>query len=208
MKPFGPFHTRFAAAQHFSFAFHLERGIEPFAQVLFRGFSPGSPVLFFLTVPFVAPLFFGEADAAAVVVFAAEAGGFTQDALEAFPALVGVGDFVEFLDGGEELDGQQGAEAVGEGHAVVLDEAFLVYFEFLGLLDEGLDLFAGLLEAEPGLIAAGFPLGEVLRRDGAGIEFLFEDRFDLGDSIEPGEDVVGGLAVVEALVELVADVFG
>jgi hypothetical protein len=179
MEPFSPFLAKFAAAQKFSLLLELAGGPEPTAQLLLFGFFRNFLVLLFLTGLFVLPLFLGQADATAVVVFAAEAGELAQDFLRAFPALVGVGDVIELLDGVQELDGYERAEAVGDGHTVG-DFALVVGFEVFGVFDEGLDLFACLLEVEPGLVAAVFPLGEVLPGDGAGTEFFSEHVFAFG----------------------------
>ena len=55
------------------------------------------------------------------------------------------------------------------------------------------------------MIAAIPPLGEIAGGDGPAIEMKREDLFDFGEVVEPIEDGIGGLAVVEALVDFLAD---
>ena len=48
-------------------------------------------------------------------------------------------------------------------------------------------------------------IGEVLGADGAGSEMVGENLADVGEVVEPRQDLGGGLAVGEAAVELVAE---
>jgi hypothetical protein len=58
---------------------------------------------------------------------------------------------------------------------------------------------------DPVAEAAFAPVGEVLPADGHGVEFGGEDFLDGRQGVDPGEDDGGVLAVVDAVVELVAD---
>ena len=71
-----------------------------------------------------------------------------------------------------------------------------------------LDQVAGLLEFEPLLISALFPFGEVLLADGSPAEPELENFLDLRQAIEPCDEWLAWLAVFEAAVQVVADVFG
>ena len=62
--------------------------------------------------------------------------------------------------------------------------------------------------AEPMLEAANAPVREVLGGDGLAGELGREDFLYGGEAVEPGKDGGGGLAIEEALVELVAEVVG
>jgi len=64
------------------------------------------------------------------------------------------------------------------------------------------------LADEPFLVAALTPVGEVLLGDGEGVEVLGEEGLDLGEGIEPREDLRAELAILEAGVELGAKVVG
>jgi hypothetical protein len=63
----------------------------------------------------------------------------------------------------------------------------------------------GFTTAEPILITAGAPGGEIDVIDGEAFELLCEDGLDLWQGIEPGEDGGGFEAVAKFLVELFAD---
>jgi hypothetical protein len=58
---------------------------------------------------------------------------------------------------------------------------------------------------EPVAEAASAPLGEVAGADGDALKVLLDDFLDFGEPVEPGEEFAGFLAVVEALVEFLAD---
>ena len=101
----------------------------------------------------------------------------------------------------EVTDGDEGAQMVAEaGRGAGC--------ELLGIGGEGLELFKSFLAGAPFLIAAGAPFREVLGADRAAGEVLGKDLADVGEVVEPGEDLGGGLSVGEAAVELVAERLG
>ena len=57
----------------------------------------------------------------------------------------------------------------------------------------------------PVAVAASFPFAEVLGFDGSSFEVGVEDGFDFGEFVEVFGDGDGGLAGIEAAVDLVAD---
>lgn len=61
---------------------------------------------------------------------------------------------------------------------------------------------------EPALVAALTPVGEVLVSDGNAIEVPGEDCFDEGKFVKPWKDFRRRVAIFDAAVELVAEVFG
>ena len=65
-------------------------------------------------------------------------------------------------------------------------------------------LVQGLLAGLPFQEAAGFPIGEVLFVEGPAVELVTEDLLDLGQAVEPLDEADSGFAVIEALVELIA----
>src|SRR5438552_17439832 len=101
--------------------------------------------------------------------------------------------------GGGVLKGQPTGEFVGEvaGEGLVAEIFFAV---------ELLDEFEGVLADDPIAEAALFPFGEVLFGDRAGIELSDEEGFDFGEMIEPGQDRLGLVVVLETAVELIAEV--
>ncbi len=133
-----------------------------------------------------------------VAAEAVEAGGEVEEAVEVGGFGGGVGG--EVLESAAQGDGERGGEEGGGGGGVAR-----VILEGGGLLAEVGEPGAGLLELEPVGEAAAAPFGEVLFSDGAAVEVGGEDGLDLGEGIEPGEEGGGGLAVVEAGIELVAD---
>jgi hypothetical protein len=66
----------------------------------------------------------------------------------------------------------------------------------------------GFLLEEPISVAALPPLGEVLGADGSAGEDGRHDGLNLGKGVEPGGQVFGLLAIVEAAVQLIADAAG
>jgi len=53
--------------------------------------------------------------------------------------------------------------------------------------------------------AAVTPVGDVLLANGLAVEGLAEDGFDVGDGVEPFDEIAGGGGAFEAAVEFVAD---
>lgn len=107
----------------------------------------------------------------------------------------------------EELPGYEG-EFGGENRGERVDELALIDggVEVAGCLKETIDAIGEMLGTLPVAEAAGFPCGEVLLADGAILEVRGEDKADFREGIEPEEDVVEGLAVIEAGVERFANV--
>jgi hypothetical protein len=73
------------------------------------------------------------------------------------------------------------------------------------VLGEVLGEGEGLLVVEPVAIAALLPFGEVLGADGFAAKGGGQDGLDLREGIEPGGEVLGLLAFVEAAAQLVPD---
>src|SRR5579859_3573445 len=96
------------------------------------------------------------------VVIAAEAGKSILDLAEAVPALFGVLIFRQHgLSELDEFGGEEGGEVVGETLVAGL------FGEISGAFDELPGEGEGLLFAQPVLVAAVAPFGEVLCGDGA-----------------------------------------
>jgi hypothetical protein len=104
------------------------------------------------------------------------------------------------IGGGRVTEGDPAGQFFGErGGEEALD--FQVARERARALEE----FASSLVRLPIAKAAAFPLGDVLLRDRASGEFGGEDGADVGQRIKPLEEVFEFLTVVEAEVELFAD---
>jgi hypothetical protein len=65
-------------------------------------------------------------------------------------------------------------------------------------------LFEELAAMEPVAVAAVFPFVDVVGDEGAAIEVLGQDGFDFGHLVEGGDEVLGGGAIIESLVDAVA----
>ena len=157
----------------------------------------------FLGIDLAGPAFFLDGGLDGAVVIATEAGELLVDFAETIPALFGVLMFIEHgLGEVDKFGGEEGGEAVGEAFVAELIGEFAGVFDELG--GEG----EGLLLAEPVLIAALAPFGEVLFRDLGINEEVCQDG--LGDAvlIEPFEDFGAGFAVFEADIDFFAGVFG
>ena len=89
-------------------------------------------------------------------------------------------------------------EAVGEMAVGEAGELGGVGGEFAGGFEE-------ILGGKPVEEAALVPFGEVLGADGDAVEVFGEEGLDFGEGVEPLDEVHAGFAVVEALVELVAE---
>jgi hypothetical protein len=141
-----------------------------------------------------------EVNALGLVLFALEASDIGGGLAEEPP----LGGGVEVLGGegadggGSVAQGEPAGELVGEGTG----EGFVAEGEgVLEVTGEGKGVEAG----EPVAVAAGFPMGEVGRGDGLGVEVGGQDGLDLGEGVEPVEEGGAGLVVEEAAVELVTD---
>ena len=120
------------------------------------------------------------------------------DFAEALPAFAAVAKFVKVVevfghfgkdDAGEVLEGVTGAFVVGE---------------FMSLLGDLLEAFLALLVAEPILVAAMAPFGEVLFADRFAVEGGVNEVPGLRQFVEPLEEGSAEFAVEEAEVELFA----
>ena len=101
-----------------------------------------------------------------------------------------------------EEDGIAGGDGVGEAvDEVAVGEAG----ELGGVGGEFAGGFEEILDGEPVEEAAIVPFGEVLGADGDAVEMFGEEGLDFGEGVEPLDEVHAGFAVVEALVELVAE---
>ena len=113
--------------------------------------------------------------------------------------------FVQFIQGFGQFHDQEAAEVSGDVGAVRAGSFFI---ECAALLDEFLPLGAAREGGGPFGITAAPPVGEVVLGEGASAEFFGEDALDFGQGIEPGEEFGAVGAVVEAMVEFIADEFG
>ena len=77
--------------------------------------------------------------------------------------------------------------------------------EVFGMFGEFADLLKDFLAGEPVEEAAVVPFGEVLGADGDALEVFGEDGLDFGETVKPLDEFHAGFAVMEALVELVAE---
>ncbi len=135
-------------------------------------------------------------------VAAAEAGDIGAELAEVGPSGGGVlFGYDERVSRGGVLKGGPVGELVGErfGEGLVAKGVLVL---------EVLDEIKRFLADEPIAEAAIGPFSEVDGTHGASAEVFGEDGTDFGQGIEPIEDGFGLLAVVEAAVELVADLMG
>jgi hypothetical protein len=139
-----------------------------------------------------------EAEALGSVVTATELYGVGTEFAQAPPLLGAV--LCGERAGGESVTG---GDALGEE---VRNRE--VGVEVSGVLGKLAGERQGFLLEEPIAIAALLPLGEALGADGSAGENGGHDGLNLGKGVEPGDQVFGLLAVVEAAVQLVADAAG
>jgi len=99
-------------------------------------------------------------------------------------------------------DGVAGGDGVGEA---VGEMAVGEAGEFGGVGGKFAGVFEEFLGGEPVEETAVVPFGEVLRADGDAGEMFGEDGLDFGEAVQPLDEVHAGFAVVEALIELVAE---
>ena len=102
-------------------------------------------------------------------------------------------------------DGVAGGNGVGEAIGeVAVGEAG----EFGGVGGEFAGVFEEFLGGEPVEETAVVPFREVLGADGDAVEMFGEEGLDFGEGVEPLDEIHAGFAIVEALVELVAELVG
>ena len=94
--------------------------------------------------------------------------------------------------------GQPEGQGFREGWTVLRGQLRCVLAEALGQSES-------FLLDQPVAVTALFPVGEILGIDRAALEISLQDGMDLGQSVEPFEQAGAGLAVEQALVELVAE---
>jgi hypothetical protein len=150
---------------------------------------------FFLLLGF--PAFLVEAEAGGFMVAAAELADFVGHVHDE-PAFVGVVDALGDggLEAASEGDRHERGKPIGGGGDIDY------VGEVAGLLAHLFEPIAGFLEAKPILEAALFPFGEVLFGDRAAFEFLVEDALNVGEGIEPFDELDSCFAVLEAKVEV------
>ena len=144
-----------------------------------------------------------EGEDLGAVVGQAEAVEGGEEFAEELPAGLGIFGGVEEVSGGEgEVGGQELRDRVGEGGGAGGGS------ELGGGFGEAVEAGALVLRFLPIGEPALLPVGEVNLIDGLGVEERGQDGLDFGEGVEPGGELFGFVAVVEALVELVADVAG
>jgi hypothetical protein len=192
-----------AAAKHLRRRLALEFNFPPGERFLPQPLLLRVEGFLFGLVVFHGPAFLVAAQADGAVVVAAQARKEGEKLLEALPAFLGVGFLVK-----------QGADDAGDFEREpwgepIADRTVLGFFvaDREGFSDLADEIGVGLL-AEPVLVAALTPDAEVLLGDGGAVELLGQDGLDLVLGIKPAEEMVGGLAVVEALVDGVTEVAG
>ena len=146
---------------------------------------------------------FGLAFFPGAVGAALEAGDVTVEAVQEIEAGEEVGVEGTFEGHFAQEDGVAGGDGVGEA---VGEVAVGKAGEFGGVGGEFAGVFEEFLGGEPVEEAAVVPFGEVLGADGDAGEMFGEDGLDFGEGVEPLDEVNAGFAVVETLVELVAEV--
>ena len=114
-----------------------------------------------------------------MIVAVLEEGEFAANFAEALPALVAIGNFVKVVD----VLGHFGEDDAGEVFKEVAG-AFVI-FEFRALLGQVTKTFLAVLMAEPILIAAMAPFGEVLLADRFAGEDRVEEVFGCRQFVEP-----------------------
>lgn len=123
----------------------------------------------------------------------------------------GVSDFYDVVDGTiferegvepfEKAGGNDGGGATGKATTGGAEK-------IAGVFGKIFEVFEGVLFLEPARVADGTPVGKVLIVDGRAVELGGKDALDGGERVQPGEDLRGGLVIVEAAVEFFADHFG
>ena len=98
------------------------------------------------------------------------------------------------------IEGEEAKEGIGQIRGGV--------GEVFGIGGEFAFLFEDLLAAEPVAVAAIFPFVDVLGQDGATAEVLGQDGFDFGHLVQFAGEVFGGKALVNGLVDALAELAG
>jgi hypothetical protein len=147
--------------------------------------------------------FLVQGKAARVEVAAAEGDNIAGQAVETAEFGVGViGGLGEGVSGGGEAE-EEPVEDMVEDLGVV--GRLGVSGIGIGIFGERVDEFEDFLVEFPVAEAVLGPVVEVLFGDGFSVQVLGEDGLDFGEGIEPGEDGMVRLGVVEAAVDLVAE---
>jgi hypothetical protein len=195
----GRLSTGLAAAKTSGTEAQLRGGVieaEFFIPLLLAG-ALGVGGVFGLHLPVPALVIYAGLQGAMVV--AAHLGQLAEDLAQALPAFCR-GGFVseQFSAELDQFDGEQAGEAVADVQAAGVGKLGL----FLG---QGGDQLAGFLLAEPIEVATRLPFGEVLLAEWASAEVTVEDFADFFRLVEPVDEVLAGLAVLEAAVEFGTD---
>lgn len=133
--------------------------------------------------------------------FLEEGDGFVEAFEEAqFGVELGVGLAVPAGEEAAELGGQDAGEIVGQGAAQA------GFVDFGGGVGEGFGGFGQFLGDLPFEVAALAPGGEVLFVDGGAVEVVVEGFEDVGQGVEPVDNLGRRLAFFQAEAEFVADV--
>ena len=149
---------------------------------------------------FVVVLFLPEGEFPIPEVGLAETGKVVGHFADVFPAFIKGRAFTKSsLAGMGEFGGGDG------GHGVDDFPGVNVRLRDSGLFGELEGEVAGFLQLDPILIPARAPFGEVLLGDAAAGVVSREDALGFGFGVEPGEEFVAGDAVVQAVVEVVAE---
>lgn len=129
------------------------------------------------------------------------------------PALVTTEDADDFADGFAETAGAItrvfGFVGIGarEGNGILVQESCGKRFgQFGGITVGVLNVNASFLMGLPVVKAALLPFSEIGGADRLRVEMGFKDIFDFGDVVEPIDEGDAWFAIVEALVEFVANV--
>jgi hypothetical protein len=77
--------------------------------------------------------------------------------------------------------------------------------QFMGVGGEFARLGQGFEPSLPVEVATGFPIGQVLLVKRASVKVGGQDLLNFGQGVEPSDQSPAGLAIVQALIELVAD---
>jgi len=192
--------AQITAAEEFPHGFELGEGPEwgatAFSFLVFECLEVGIILAFDGAIPLLA----GDEGSRGAVIVTAQTRQLAKDLTQALPAFFGVGFLADERgsDAGE-FHGRQAGVAVADALAV----GGIIQF-FMAVGEDG-DEGTAFLEAQPFEITALPPFGEVLLGDGTALELLFEDRPNVGEAIEPFDQISAWLGVSEAERQFVAD---